>query len=358
VKFSGLGESTAGTLRDCAAYWRGERTGVRLSVVSDPAYRQRLDPALANLDAVADAAAACIRADIEAGEPSVLPAVSADFGTISTARLYGGLVIPPFEERKIHIQPVFQKADELAGLRACPFEESDFQVALDLHRRVCDRLGTDRIFLRTPDFQGPMNTLALVMNQEELLAGLYEEPAAIHAALESITTTLIDYHRRLRRELGGGRVIGNIWPYSILPEELGAEVTQDMMPLLSADLYREFEIPCLRRIAEAFGGVQIHCCGRYAQHLPALKASGICIRGLEFHHPFTPFAEIHRIFGDGIVYIPYLFGECRDYPDFAAFAADLLRQGTPETRLWFVMVKEWMDVEAVRNVCRGQDRPG
>jgi hypothetical protein len=347
-----LNERNTGTLRDCAAYWRGELTGPRLSVLSEPSYRQRLSETRANLDAVADAAAACIRADIADGEPAVLPAVFADFGTISTAKLYGGRVIPAFEDRKIHIEPVFQRVGELAGLRACPFEESDFQVALDLYRRVCDRVGTDCIYMRTPDFQGAMNTLALVMNQEELLAGLYEEPEAIQAALGSITTTLIDYHRRLRRELGGGKVIGNIWPYTVLPEEMGASLTQDMMPLLSAELYRDFELPCLRRIAEAFGGVQIHCCGRYGQHLPALKESGIRILGLEFHHPFTPFAEVHRVFGDGIVYVPYLFSECKDYPDFVAFAADLLRQGTPQTRFWFAMVRSWVDVGVLKKVCR------
>jgi hypothetical protein len=352
---SGTWPDTAAVLRDCAAYWRGERTGPRLSLLSEPTYRQMLDESRANLDGVADAAAACIRADIEAGEPAVLPAIYADFGTISTARLYGGRVIPPHDGSKIHIAPAIHGVDELGMLRPAPFEESDFQVALELHRKVCDRVGTDAVYMRTPDFQGPLNTLALVMDQQELLVGMYEEPEAVHAGLEAVTTTLIDYHRRFRRELGGGKVIGSIWPYTILPEEMGASLTQDMLPLLSAELYRDFELPCLGRIAEAFGGVQIHCCGRYGQHLPALKASGIRIRGLEFHHPFTPFAEVHRVFGDGIVYIPYLFGECHDYPDFTAFAADLLRQGTPQTRFWFAMIRGWVDADALKRLCKREE---
>ena len=345
------------TLADCGAYWRGEHTGPVVSIVAEPTYRQMLDATAPDLDAVADAAVACIRADLAAGDPFVLPAVYADFGTISTARLYGGKVLPPSDGGKVHIAPVVQRPDDLAGLRACAFEESDFQLALDLWRRVCDRLGTDQVFLRTPDFQGPMNTLALVMNQEELLAGLYEAPAEIHAALDGITATLIDYHRRLRRELGGGRVIGNIWPYTVLPEDLGASLTQDMMPLLSPDLYREFEIPRLRRIGEAFGGLQIHCCGRYEQHLAGLKASGLPIRGLEFHHPFTPFKAIHEVFGDEIVYIPYLFGECKDYPDYVAFADDLMRQGSARTRFWFAMANGWVDADRLRQVAAGGETP-
>ncbi len=336
------------------AYWKGEQTGALVSVVAAPAYRQMLDREQPNLEAVADAAVTCIREDLASGDENVLPVLYCDFGTISTAKLYGGKVIPPPEGGMVHIEPAIQELDALATLQACPFEDSDFQLALDLHRMVCERLGSDEVFLRTPDFQGPLNTLALVLDQEELLVGMYTEPEMVHAALDAVADTLIDYHSRLRRALGGGRVIGNIWPYTFLPEHLGTSITQDMMPLLSAELYAEFEIPRLRRISEAFGGVQIHCCGRYGQHLPALRESGINIRGLEFHHPFTTFAEIHKVFGDDIVYVPYLFGECKDFADFNAFAADLLRQGTGATRFWFAQAKGWCDAGVLRAIAQGE----
>jgi hypothetical protein len=338
------------------AYLRGATTGPALSVVAEPSCRQLLDCLAPNLDAVADATAAVCRADAT-GEPFVLPCVYADFGTISTAKLFGGKVLPPRDGGKVHIEPVAHRVEQLAALRPCPFEESDFQLAVDLWRKVRDRLGTDQLWLRTPDFQGPMNTLALVFDQQELMVAMYEEPAAIHAALTAITDTRIAYHQRLRRELGGGRVIGNIWPYTIVPEHLGVALTQDMMPLLSPGLYRDFELPQLRRIADALGGLHIHCCGKYAQHLPALRASGIPLLALEFHHPFTPFAEVHRVFGDDIVYIPYLFSECRDYPDFLAFAADLLHQGTPRTRFWFATARTWLDTAALRRLLPNQGVP-
>jgi hypothetical protein len=71
---------------------------------------------------------------------------------------------------------------------------------------------------------------------------------------------------------------------------------------------------------------------------------------LEFHHPFTPFVDIHAVFGDDIVYVPYLFGECKDYPDYVAFAAELLKQGTPKTRFWFAMAQGWVDAAALRRL--------
>jgi hypothetical protein len=343
-------QNTRATLADCAAYWRGENTGVKVSVVTEPAYRQLFDHAHPNLGEVADAAAGCIRADLESGEANVLPTVYCDFGTISTAKLYGGRVIPPTGDSLVHIEPVVREPGELPGLAPCPFEHSDFQLALDLHRMVCDRMATEDVYLRTPDFQGPMNTLGLVMDQQELLMGMYTDPETIHSALDGVTTTLIDYHKRLRRELGGGKVVGSIWPYTILPEELGASLTQDLMPLLSPELYSQFELPRLKRIADAFGGVQIHCCGRYGQHLEVLRDADINILGLEFHHPFTTFAELHAVFGDSIVYIPYLFGECNDYADYVAFANNLIRQGTPRTRFWFAQAEGWCDTDALKRL--------
>ena len=338
-------------LADWADYWQGVKTGPVFTAIAEPTYRQSLDVLNPDLDAFAEAAVESLTADRESESP-VLPALFCDFGTISTARLYGGRVIPPPEGGCLHIEPMAKTPADLADLQACSFEESDFRMAVDLWKKVCDRLGTDDVFLHTPDFQGPMNTLALVMDQQELLIGMYTEPDAIHTALENITSTLINYHQRLRRELGDGKVIGSIWPYTFLPEHLGASITQDMMPLLSPELYRDFEVPQLKRIAEAFGGVQIHCCGKYAQHLEVLKESGIEIRGLEFHHPFTQFADIHAVFGDDIVYIPYLFDDCDDYQDYIEFAASLLGQGTADTRFWFAMAEGWTDGDKMSELVR------
>jgi len=342
---------------DCAAildtytaFWRGDITGARLTIVTEPAYRQLFDHLHTNLEAVANAAVECIHADLNSGEELILPTLCCDFGTISTAKLYGGKVIPPPEGGMVHIEPCVSVPEELNTLKAFSFENSDFQIAVDLYRLVCNKMGTEDIFIRTPDFQGPMNTLAMVMDQQEMLMGMYTDPESIYAALDCITDTLIDYHQRLRRELGGGKVIGNIWPYTFLPEGEGISITQDMMPLLSPELYRDFEIPLLKRISDAFGGVQIHCCGCYSQHLQTLKDSEINILGLEFHHSFTVFDDIYKLFGDDIVYVPALFGECKDYPDYVSFAADLMSQGSKDTRFWFAQAKEWGNEIALKGL--------
>ena len=72
-------------------------------------------------------------------------------------------------------------------------------------------------------------------------------------------------------------------------------------------VYRRFGLPGLRRLTEAFGGAFIHCCGTYGRHAVNLAASGIPIRGVEFHHPHTTVEELRPLAERGVVLTPYLF---------------------------------------------------
>lgn len=331
------------------SFWLGESRAPRVSLYTQPSYRQATDD-----DAIVAGAVACIRRDGALGEPDVLPSFWPDFGTISTARMWGGRVIPPPPDGFIHIEPVAHTAADLETLACCPFEESDFARAIRLHRRVCERLETDAVFVRTPDLQGPMNTLALILDQTELMCALTEAPDAVHAALDQITDTLIACLRRFCDTLGRERVIGSIWPYHTLPATMGVSITQDYMPLLGPDAYAEFELPRLKRIADAFGGVWIHCCGVYRQHLPALSTADFRIWGLELAYPQMTPMEVYPLFGDRIA---CLVGVSPDgaarFPSLLDYARFLATQECARNRFWFAACHEWLDGAELRRVVEG-----
>ena len=115
-------------LDNYTAFWSGELTGARFSIVAEPLYRQLFDHHHTNLEAVADAAVECINADLNSGEEFILPTLCCDFGTISMAKMYGGKVIPPPEGGMVHIEPCISVPEELNALKACSFENSDFQI--------------------------------------------------------------------------------------------------------------------------------------------------------------------------------------------------------------------------------------
>jgi len=328
------------------AFWRGQTSRPLVSIYHQPTYRQAFDD-----EKVIAGAVECIRADAASGAEAILPTFWPDFGTISTAKMWGGRVIPPEGERCIHIAPVAQGPDDLARLRPGAFEESDFQKAADLYRRVCDRLETDQVFIRTPDVQGPMNTLALLMDQTELMCALYEAPDAIGAMLDRITDVLIETVRRFIELIGPGKVIGNIWPFVCLPAEMGLCITQDYLPLLSAEHWIAFERPRLKRIADAFGGVFIHCCGDYARHLRGIREGGFKVWGLEMAYPQTTPMQAYEVFGEEAAYLVGVSPDgAKRFPTLVDYARYLAAQPCARGRFWFASCWDWCDAAELRRV--------
>lgn len=334
---------TLTTIRD---FLTGRTKGPLLSVCTEHTYRQNPDE-----EATIAGAVACLREDL-ASSVNTLPAFIPDFGTVSMPALWGGkrIAVSKGGSSAIHIEPIAREPAELAHLPApCAYEQSDFARAMKLYRKVCARLGRDDIYLRTPDLQGPMNTLGLLCEQTELIIALYEDPPRIHALLTQITDVIIACLRRFRTEAGPDRVLGNVWPWVALVDGQGIGITQDFMPLLSPDLYEQFELPQLKRIADAFGGVFIHCCGEYAQHLPALARANFKIWGIEMHYPCTKLHDVYTALGNNLVYTPYVAptGSAK-YPTAADFVMDLAADDPVIQRLWICMARNWLPEEKMR----------
>ena len=267
-----------------------------------------------------------------------LPAFAADYGTVSTARYWGGKTFFPHEGSKdIFIEPAAKTIEEALALpvRAVDDPEMDAVRGLDLYRRLCAKLETDRVWLRTPDFQGTLNTAALVMDQQELMMGMLGEPALVHRFLDKVGDFLIAYHKRVSTG-AGGKVCGNIWPYTFLPADIGASFTEDFMPLIGADEYREFGIPCVEKMSRAFGGVHIHCCGQWGRHAANLARSSANILAMEFHHPYTRVEELEPLLGK-VVLIPYiaLSDPRAGFKSAVEYYRWLLKEHGREARFWF-----------------------
>jgi len=331
-------ESTLDLFRN---FWAGNESGPIISICNEPVYRQNPD-----LEQMVKLAADCIRADVTTGE-NVVPTFIPDFGTVSTPAIWGGRRIPASKGGGVHIAPVALCVADLEHLALpTPFEESDFNVALSLYRKVCERVGSDDVYLRTPDLQGPMNTLGLMMEQTELLMALYDAPELIHHVLTQITDVIIDYLRRYRAAVGKERVVGNMWPWVILPDGQGVGITQDFLPLLNRDLYAEFELPQLKRIADEFGGVFIHCCGEYAHHLPTLARADFKILGIEMNYPCTKLWEVYAALGNSVAYVPYVatWG-LTEFPSIVAFLKSLQNHACNDARIAVCIARQWLTPE-------------
>ena len=316
-------------------FWQGEGRYLISIHSTAHAYRQVFDDARILQEAP-------LHLEAQSGLPGLqLPAFFADWGTVSTAKYWGGQ--PRFDSTggNLFIDPVAQTIDQALALR--PFPAGDPSMdgfhAITLYRQLASHLGSDALWLRSPDMQGTLNTAGLVMNQEQLMLDMFAEKRKVHAFLERVSGFLIEYALYLRRA-SGGRVCGNIWPYAFLPDSMGVSFTEDLMPLLSPAMYREFGLPHLKKMQEALGGLLIHCCGEWGRHARNLSASGLRFLAFEFHHPCTTLAELAPL-ADQAVFIPHLIPHLQDvFKTAVDFYRHLLDTAPPNYRFWFPLTED------------------
>ena len=264
------------------------------------------------------------------------PTFFADFGTVTNGTFWGGKPRRDSTGENIFLDPVAQTIDEALALDIMPPDHPDLDAAraLRLFRELRSRPELEDLWFRTTDFQGPLNTAGLVLKEEELFVAMYTDPGKVHAFLAKVTDFLVELGRYFMRE-SGSRVCGNIWPYTFLPCDLGLSITEDLMPLLSPEQYREFGIPYVKRLADEFGSLLIHCCGPWGRHVENLAAAGINICGVEFHYPFTRIEELAPL-ADTTVFVPYLMVEKQnEFKSHAEYYDHLLMTTGDNYRYWF-----------------------
>jgi hypothetical protein len=328
-------ENYARQLARARRFWAGEGRCVVSVQSSHQAYRQTFKP-----EEILRRAPENLRH--QATLPGLnLPSFFPDFGTVSTARYWGGRARFDSTGANIFVDPVASDLDQALSLAPLPPDHprQDAALGLRLYRTVCEQLETDRLWLRTPDFQGPLNTAGLVLRQEEMLVAMHEAPEKLHAFLARVCDFLISYQRHLCHA-AQGRVCGNIWPYTFLPCDLGAALTEDLMPLLSPMQYQEFGIPYLRRIEQALGPLHVHCCGQFGRHAANLKKAGLKLRALEFHHPFTTIEQLECLSSE-TVFIPYIALDKQDrFKTSREYYWRLLKETPAQFRYWFALMDD------------------
>lgn len=334
--------------------WSGEIPRTFSSLSMTPGYRQMSDMARA-----AEMAAENILSNAQYPGYNV-PRVVVDYGTVSTAEYWGGKVHLPVGGC-LSIEPIIHDADDSGKFSPRAPEDGDAKKGVELFRAVCKRLGTERLYCSTIDFQGPLTTAALLWEQTDFMVAMYTEPEKVHALLSRITDHLIETFQYYIKE-SGHRVCGNLWPYIWLPDDIGVGITEDYMPLLSAEMYREFGIPYVERISKAFGGLFIHCCGEYEHQIENLKNAEIHLLGLEFHYPHTRPEVLFEAFGNSTLFVPYIspkgFETFSSRSEYFRYLRSVCRD---DTRLWFILDPDEADYQEQLSIVQemiGEPLPG
>jgi hypothetical protein len=132
------------------------------------------------------------------------------------------------------------------------------------------KLGTE-VPMWTVDVQSPFSVACQIVEHEEILLGVYTDPAAVHALCRLVTDFSIEWLQQHLAQLEHPNFPGRNFPS--LPDRIGICIADDTpLVMLSPEMYREFALPYNAELSAAFGGAHIHSCGDYRVNLDNLLA--------------------------------------------------------------------------------------
>ena len=155
--------------------------------------------------------------------------------------------------------PKITKPEEVASLKMPTLEhpvfESLFGIMDELHRRDPAAL------LMLVDIQSPLDIAALIWDKTYFYMGVLDDPNAVNdlcqMTYDILTAFLDEWFRRY-----GTTFIGH---YPNYPFWDGITLSEDEIGAISVDMFDEFALPWLVKLADRYGNVGIHCCAN-AQH--------------------------------------------------------------------------------------------
>ena len=273
----------------------------------------------------------------------IVPRFTIDFGTISTASFWGGKIRRgtlgnPWIDTVVH------EPGDVPGMKHIDPCKGHTEEAGRLYDRLCELIGDHELPASTFDLQGPLNTLSLIWDQDNMMVSMYENPDSLHEALSKVTQLLVRNIECLYRRIPN--IEAPLWPFIWLPPDIGIGITEDYMPLLSPELYREFGLPYVKILSDRFKGLFIHCCGEFTHQIDNLCNSDINIIGMEFAYPKVDIDKLFEAFKDTCVFVPNIMdNHIDDFGSFTDFMLFIEKKRRPETRIWYLLRPDLPDFD-------------
>lgn len=151
------------------------------------------------------------------------------------------------------------------------------------------------------DMQGPLDTLGSLCGQTRLFEWMYDDPHMVHELFDLVTDAFIQWVKVQKDHIGEPLDSSN-GLQGLHSPGIGVWESDDDMVMVGAKLYREFVVPCVSRIFDAFGGGSVHFCGRGTQHVENLLAtSSLRVLNVSPLGDFAALAKLKRGLGRRIV---------------------------------------------------------
>jgi hypothetical protein len=122
------------------------------------------------------------------------------------------------------------------------------------------------------DMQGPLDVAGQLWGYDDLFLAALDEPARVDRLLTLCRQAFVRFWQEQARVCGEALVPTHLFGWNWVPPALGATLSMDSLVMISGDLFRDLVRPHLQAIAQTFGGLVIHSCGRFGHLVPELMA--------------------------------------------------------------------------------------
>ena len=264
-----------------------------------------------------------------------IPVFWPDMGTIALASVFGGEILRESESNLNWIKPIFSSLDEAAAIEMPEVLSGQVKVEFDRCRRWRDMTG-GLWPVSAPDMQGPVSVASMLIDQSELIVGMYEKPDIVKKVLRVCADLILNVLETYKKEFGE-TLAHSTWPHVWFPKEFGMMLTQDSIPSLSPQLYEEFELPLVKELSRKTGGLYIHCCGMFEYALDGLEGVPNII-GVDHSYPHSRAEVIIEKLGLQTVITshPSSQGET-EFPTLDKYIEFLQTVLPEEARVWYVL---------------------
>lgn len=151
------------------------------------------------------------------------------------------------------------------------------------------------------DMQGPLDTVGQMCGQQQLFLWMYEEPQMIYDLFDIVTEAFIEWVKVQKKHIGEPLDRSN-GLQGVGASPIGIWESDDDMVMVGPKQYREFVVPYVSRIFEAFGGGSLHFCGKGYQHLDnILEVNNLRVVNTSPMAHFEAFGKFKRGLGDRVV---------------------------------------------------------
>jgi len=191
--------------------------------------------------------------------------MSLPFGTVMVPEAFGC----PIEWTPDGVpwaRPAITAPRDVYAIRRPKVREASMIQRIKRHVEYAQQIIADVVPMQVIDLQSPYSAACQIWDAEELMSAMFTDPKAVHHFLRIVTDFSIEFLQEYITWLDRPAFPGRNFPS--IPDDIGPNIADDTPAImLSPQQYEEFALPYNIDVAEAFGGLSIHCCGDYNHQL-------------------------------------------------------------------------------------------